>query len=84
MKMALRQQNTPTDAGIIISSNPVCENASDSIRDNSEPDSMFTNVSDRQHSTDAGIVIRNNAVALNEFFSMSDNFEFGSNITEKK
>jgi hypothetical protein len=79
-----------TDAGITISSNPVWQNACSSIRDNFDPDSNVSEVSDphrrKQHSpmnsTDAGITISSNPVSENARFSIRDNFDPDSNVSE--
>jgi hypothetical protein len=80
------------DAGIIISINPLFCNAYFSIRDNLDPDSNVSEVSDsqkRKHfssmtSTEAGITILSNFVPQNACFLSSDNLDPHSNLTDER
>jgi hypothetical protein len=83
--------NISTDAGITISINPVSENAPSSSRDNLEPDSMISDVSDPQHAKQpspnisivARITISISPVSENACFSSRDNLDPDSNVTEE-
>jgi hypothetical protein len=74
---------TSTDAGTMISTKPVTENAFSSICDNFDPDSNITEEGDQpsekhlspQTSTDTGTTISTKPVLLNAFSSIRDNLD---------
>jgi hypothetical protein len=80
-----------TDAGIMISVNPVSENALFSIRDKFDPLSNLTSESELHFekqpslkiSIDAGISISINPVSENVCFSIRDNFDSDSVVTDE-
>jgi hypothetical protein len=79
-----------TDEGISILINPVSVNACVSIRDNLDPDSKITEVSDTHRikqpspkiSTDEGITISINPLLSNAHLSIRDNLDPDSKITD--